>query len=86
MLLNDARDAPRGDTLAAVVEKYGRFAPAGATPFFALLGGIVCQRAKRYFSDGDDAFFGTFADDANDAQLKIDVHPAQPADRVVPVT
>src|SRR6185369_492678 len=66
MLLNDARDAPRGDTLAAVVEKYRRFSPAAATPFFALLGGIVSQRAKRHFSDGDDAFFGTFAHDAKD--------------------
>src|SRR5918999_576290 len=75
MLLNDARHAPRGDFLPAVVEEHGNFTLAGKIPFLALFLRVITQSLQCHVANRHDSLLRAFADDANDAQLKVDVGP-----------
>src|SRR3972149_6244338 len=77
MLFDDARHAPGGDSLAAIVEKHRRFASAREIPLLAQFDYIVAQGFERRFAHRHDTLLRAFAQNADDAELKIDVGPIE---------
>src|SRR5262245_21906039 len=77
MLLDDARHAPRRNAAPPVVQENRDLTFAGDLPFLLLRHRIITQRLQSYFTDRDDPLLRALADDAQYAQLKIDVGPIE---------
>src|SRR5215467_4508296 len=77
MLFNSPCHTPGRDSASPVVQKNRCFTLARAIPLFALFQTIVSKRLNCHRADGNDALFGTFADDSNNLQLKINIAPVK---------
>ncbi len=77
LFFHDARHAPGGNALAAVIQKNRGLAFARKLPALALLLAVITQRLHGDLTDRNDPLFSSLADHANDAELKISVDPVE---------
>src|SRR5687767_1204027 len=78
MFLDDPRYAPCGDTRTAVIEKHRRVPFARPLPAPVLLPSVVSQRLEGDLADRHDPLLRSLAEDADDAELEVDVRPIKP--------